>query len=136
MSMQESNEGPRLGVPFARQKLKEAIAVVEGSLGPENESERMEAIKDLIETAHYHLARNKYKDVRGKRVSAPMTDAKVLEIAAMIHANPGISDKAIGDQCGVQGGRINEVRSGKHDGKLPPHLRFLGRRTDNHEKLF
>ena len=99
-------------IPHARQLIYATLLALEAPhVG-------YESIDDCIADLKLALVKMTRTPVKGprKRISAKMTPALALAIAADIRANPGEAHQVIGDRHGVLGARITEMITGQHDG--------------------
>lgn len=111
----------RKGIPWARERIKMALLLIETRAAP---SKLKEDVLALLGDALFHTVRNKHKPGRAKRISAPVTPLVVMGIKMQLAENPDVSNGALAAKWNVRDGRVSEIRSGKYDHMLPEAARF------------
>lgn len=110
-------------IPTARKEIELALNKLEGTFVGEDAID--ECIR-LLRSAHGKMTRTPRLGQR-RMISARMTPALAMAIAADVRANPSAAYQEIGDRHGVLGARVSEMLKGRYDRMLPAHLRFEGK---------
>lgn len=111
----------KTNIPAARQEIQLAISRLEAGAAD------LAACVGLLRAALEKMTRTPRLG-RRRMVSARMTPALALAIAADVRANVGhAAYQEIGDRHGVLGARVAELIQGRYDHMLPAHLRFAER---------
>lgn len=122
----------RRGIPYARTLIEATVAEIESRAAP---SELRDKSVAALREALFHMRRNVEKRP-SRRISRRMDRDLVQSIMLAVIANPGASNKEIGDRFGVQAGRVTEVRQGRYDHLMSAELQdALARSRHNIEQM-
>jgi hypothetical protein len=110
---------PKIGIPYARERVCMVISKIETKAQPSPfKDEVLSELRDAVRAMWRNVTKTP-----SKRISRKMDRDLVQSIMLTVIANPRASRKEVGDQFGVQSGRVTEVIQGKHDKLLSPELR-------------